>query len=333
MSAQAGDGSRRPSGNVPTFHVSTANFSKRERLTAWREIFGRTVCNLDIDPVTANQFRSEATGWRLPGLGMLTGSTSGVRLTHSRELIADDDLSFMTGPMPQWTASQLGRDPVLCAGDGVLMNNAEVGAITMPQETGFLTFRVPVAAIAPLVPDVGAVVARRVPADSQALRLLARYLEILQDTSALATPQLQDLAATHVYDLLALALGATAEAGEIANGRGLRAARLQAILAEIRAHFAEPGFSPGGVARRLGVSPRYVQDVLHDTGVSFTERVMELKLQKARAMLAGARNGSLKVIDVAYGCGFGDISYFNRCFRRRFGAAPGEFRAGGDMDG
>jgi transcriptional regulator GlxA family with amidase domain len=142
----------------------------------------------------------------------------------------------------------------------------------------------------------------------------------------MATPRRQDLAATHVHDLLALAIGATHEVGEIAKGRGLRAARLQAILAEIKAHFADPGFSPGDVAIRLRVSPRYVQDVLHDTGVSFTERVMELKLQKARAMLVGTRTGSLKVIDVAYGCGFGDISYFNRCFRRRFGAAPGEFR-------
>jgi AraC-like DNA-binding protein len=325
MSAQAPPGGpKRPSGNVAMFRFSTSDFPKRERLTAWREIFSRTVCSLDIDPVTTDRFRSEATVCRLPGLGMLTGSTSAVRLTHSRELIADDDLSFATGPMPTWTASQLGRNPVLGAGDGILMNNAEVGAMTLPDETRFLTFRVPVAAIAPLVPDVGAVVARRVPADSEALRLLTRYLEILQDTSALATPQLQDLAATHVYDLLALALGATYEAGEIANGRGLRAARLQAAVAEIKAHFAEPGFSPGDVASRLGVSPRYVQDVLHDTGVSFTERVMELKLQKARAMLAGA--GSLKVIDIAYSCGFGDISYFNRCFRRRFGGAPSEFR-------
>ncbi len=330
MSAQAPPDP--PNGNVSTFRVSTRDFAKREQLTAWREIFGRTVCNLDIDPVTADRFTSEATGWRLPGLGMLTGSTSGVRLTHSRELIVDDDLSFMTGPMPKWTARQLDRHAVLGPGDGVLMHNAEVGAITLPEGTPFLTFRVPVAAIAPLVPDVAAVVAKRVPADLKALRLLTRYLEILQDTAALATRQLQDLAATHVYDLLALALGATSEAGEIANGRGLRAARLQTILAEIRAHFSEPGFSPGDVASKLDVSPRYVQDVLHDTGVSFTERVMELKLQKARAMLAGARNGSIKVIDIAYGCGFGDISYFNRCFRRRFGAAPGEFRGGDGTD-
>jgi len=74
MSAQAPPDP--PNGNVSTFRVSTRAFAKRERLTAWREIFGRTVCNLDIDPVTADRFSSEATGWRLPGLGLLTGATS-----------------------------------------------------------------------------------------------------------------------------------------------------------------------------------------------------------------------------------------------------------------
>src|SRR5262249_2075529 len=96
-----------------------------------------------------------------------------------------------TGPMPEWTASLLNRNPVLGPGVCCLTNNGEVGTMTLPAEPPFITFRVPAAAIAPLVPDLGAVVARRVPAESPALRLLVRYLEILQDTSALATPQLQ----------------------------------------------------------------------------------------------------------------------------------------------
>jgi hypothetical protein len=32
---------------VATFRFSSEDFSQRERLTAWREIFGRTVCSLD----------------------------------------------------------------------------------------------------------------------------------------------------------------------------------------------------------------------------------------------------------------------------------------------
>jgi len=315
-----------PAERVPIFRFSTDDFSGRESLTAWREIFGRTVCSLDIDPVTPERFRSEAAVCQLHGLGVLMGTTAGVQLTHSRELVVDDDLSFMTGPMPEWTASMLNRNPVLGPGDGCLMNNAEVGSMTLPVDTRFITFRVPAAAIAPLVPDLGAVVARRVQAESQALRLLVRYLEVLQDTSALATPQLQHVVASHVYDLLALALGATHEAAEIANGRGLRAARLQAILAEIKARFTDSRFSPVHVAKLIGVSARYVQDLLHHTDMSFTERVMELRLQKAHAMLAGAAHRRLKIIDIAYTCGFGDLSYFNRVFRRRYGDTPSGVR-------
>jgi AraC-like DNA-binding protein len=313
-------------GNPPTFRFSTEELPARERLTAWREIFGRTVCSLDIDPLSPKGLRSEATICRLPGLGAMMGSTSSVRLTHSKELIRDDDLSFATFPLSSWTASQMGRSPVLGAGDGVLMSNAEVGSMTLPMATRFVTFRVPLAAIAPLVPDIGAAVARPVPADSEALRLLTRYFGILQENSALTTPHLRHLAATHVHDLLALAVGATSDAAEVAGGRGLRAARLEAILAEIKAHFADPGFSAGGVAKTLGLSPRYVQDLLHDTGVSFTERVLELKLRKARAMLADAGRRKMQIIDIAYACGFGDVSYFNRCVRRRFGVAPSAAR-------
>ena len=56
--------------------------------------------------------------------------------------------------------------------------------------------------------------------------------------------------------------------------------------------------------------------------------MLELRLQKARAMLADPRHDGLKVSDVAYACGFNDISYFNRSFRRRFGASPLHYRGG-----
>ncbi len=53
---------------------------------------------------------------------------------------------------------------------------------------------------------------------------------------------------------------------------------------------------------------------------------MELRLQKARAMLASPHHDRLKISDIAYTCGFGEVSYFNQTFRRRFGAPPTHFR-------
>lgn len=74
-------------------------------------------------------------------------------------------------------------------------------------------------------------------------------------------------------------------------------------------------------------SLRYVQDLLHDTGVSFVERVAELRLQKARRMLRDHACDAMTIADIAYACGFNEAPYFNRRFRKRFGASPTAFRA------
>jgi AraC-like DNA-binding protein len=108
--------------------------------------------------------------------------------------------------------------------------------------------------------------------------------------------------------------------------RGLRAARLQAIFAAIRLGFSDPAFSVHDVALTLGLTPRHVQNLLSETACSFSERVLEFRLQKAREMLRDNRHDTMKISEIAYACGFNEVSYFNRRFRRRFGASPTQFR-------
>jgi AraC-like DNA-binding protein len=312
---------------VATFRFSSEDFSQRERLTAWREIFGRTVCSLDIEPLAGDRFRSDATVHARPGLGVLAGSSSAVHLSHSKNLIVDDDLSFMTGSMPKWTAFQRGRNPVLGPGDGVLMSNADVGSMSLPDTATFITFKVPVKAITPLVPDIGALIARRVPHDSQPLRLLVRYLGALQDEGALQSAELQRLAVTHAYDLFALALGATREAAEIANGRGVRAARLRAIKTDLAASLRRPELSINTIAARHGITPRYVQKLFETEGTTFSEFLLGQRLALAYRMLSDARFADRTVGSIALEVGFNDLSYFHRTFRRRFGATPADARA------
>ena len=56
------------------------------------------------------------------------------------------------------------------------------------------------------------------------------------------------------------------------------------------------GQSNDGVAR-LQPKPAYVQRLLYETGASFTERVLELRLQKTRTMLAGATHARARISD------------------------------------
>jgi AraC-like DNA-binding protein len=67
------------------------------------------------------------------------------------------------------------------------------------------------------------------------------------------------------------------------------------------------------------LSERYVNELLYEAGASFTTRLNELRMRKAADLLA-CKEG--RISDIAFGCGFNDLSYFNRCFRRRFGLTP-----------
>jgi AraC-like DNA-binding protein len=108
---------------------------------------------------------------------------------------------------------------------------------------------------------------------------------------------------------------------------GRKAERRRAVLAEIARRFCDPGFDLTDAARNLGLSRRYIQRLLEGTGKSFTEHVLECRLQRVRAMLMDSRYEHMAIIDVALASGFSDVSHFNHMFRGRFGETPSNVRA------
>jgi AraC-like DNA-binding protein len=160
-----------------------------------------------------------------------------------------------------------------------------------------------------------------------ALRLLDGYLRSLTSLEEPPSPELAPIIGVHLVDLVAATLGSTAEAAELVAKRGVKAARLRAILAEIARRFGDPDFDLDNVAGTLGLSRRYVQRLLEETGKSFTEHLVERRLERSFAMLTDRRCLHLAIIDIAFAAGFGDVSHFNRVFRRRFGETPSGVRA------
>jgi AraC-like DNA-binding protein len=169
---------------------------------------------------------------------------------------------------------------------------------------------------------------RPIPGDNEALRLLTRYVGLIEDHNALTTPELRRLASNHVYDLIALALGAARDAAETAKNGGLRAARLHAIKADILAGLSQPGLTLAALAIRHGVSPRYVQMLFESEGTTFSRFLLDQRLERAHRMLSDPRLAERAIIIIASTAGFGDLSYFNRAFRRRYGETPSDVRAG-----
>jgi AraC-like DNA-binding protein len=312
--------------NVAQFRLTSEQFGARERLGAWQDVFSRVVAGLEIQLLGREPFHSEATVCQLPDLSVLSGSSSAMQLDHTRELIGDDDLAFMAAPTCRWTVSQLGRKLELAPGDGVLLTNAEAWSMTLTGQAHFTAIRVPATALAPWIPDLETVVAQLIPATDLALRMLVRYLQDALEIGALVAPELTRLAVPHVYDLLAVSLDIS-RAGEIARGRGMRATRLRAIKADILRHLGDRALSISGVAKRQGISPVYVRKLFEDEAGSFSQFVIEQRLARAHRILSDPRFAQRAIGAVALEAGFGDLSYFNRVFRRRYGTSPSDVRA------
>jgi AraC-like DNA-binding protein len=184
----------------------------------------------------------------------------------------------------------------------------------------------PRSTLANLVPHPESALMRLVPESSEALRLLVDYVAS-SDKHDLSSPQVRQAFAMHVQDLVALAVGATRDAAELVQGRGLRAARLKAIKAEIAARLGDDALSATEIAKHHRVTPRYVHMLFESQGMTFSEYVIELRLARAHSMLTDPRFDGYTVSAVAYEVGFGNLSYFNRVFRRRYGGTPSDVRA------
>lgn len=164
--------------------------------------------------------------------------------------------------------------------------------------------------------------------DQPALRHLRRYIGLLHEPGGIADdpPLIAHIGAT-LADLIALALGASGDAARLAGARGLRAARLRAIKADIALHLGEHELAVNTVAARQGVSPRYVQMLFEADGTTFSRFVLGQRLARARRLLTDPRYAAWTITAIALEAGFGDLSTFNHAFRRAYGCSPSDVRA------
>jgi AraC-like DNA-binding protein len=96
------------------------------------------------------------------------------------------------------------------------------------------------------------------------------------------------------------------------------------VLSYTRDHACEHGLSLAMVARATFFSPFTVSHAFRQyTGMTFSEFVMDCRLNKACELLGSTKRS---VLDIALDCGFNNVSYFIKCFKKRFGKTPHQYR-------
>jgi AraC-like DNA-binding protein len=311
---------------------STEMLPERARFSALREEFARQNLALDVIDHSGGCPRIDVTFLPLGAVGVCSLVTTPAEFVRHKHQLKNSGDQFglnivETGPVQFTNAA---REHIYDAGSACLIDRGRPLRVFGAHGGSVSYVTVQAAALKSLVAHPEDLLGR-VVGPGPALSLLDGYLRSLLSLEEPPSAELACTIGVHLLDLVAATLGPTAEAANIITDRGVKAARLRAIMAEVARRFSDPNFELDNVAVALGLSRRYVQKLLEGTGKSFTEQLAECRLERAFAMLTDPRHLHLAIIDIAFAVGFGDVSHFNRMFRRRFGETPSGVRAASIM--
>jgi len=168
--------------------------------------------------------------------------------------------------------------------------------------------------------DVARKIGRNDPMSSVLLALAAKLRQQNDDV-----PPAEGLRRL-LYDAVRQSFGRNErEAGVLMRAGGR--SRLELAWLLVDRHITDPKLTPQWLADRVGASLRSLQRDFDALGYSVTTYIRHRRLCLVRDQLGAMRQRGDErgISNIAFACGFNDISYFNRSFREAFGCSPREF--------
>jgi AraC-like DNA-binding protein len=294
----------------------------------WREELCRGFCRMDVEPSEHGRIDCEIDYTTVSAVTLARATGSSSRFMRTRDVLIDghDDLllfSAVRGPV-QVTQGQ--QSVSLSQGQMCLVEMNDLCTAGLGGANVFTATRIARRSVLQLSPQAEDKLCQPLGENSALQAMLDRYTDLCFDVAPSLDAVGQQRAAQHLIDLTGLLLGAGADSAELATQRGYSAARFEHIKSDVLKNLHRADLTIDVVAQTHGLSPRQAQRFFAHSGVTFTEFVVEQRLALAHRLLVDPRFRHRKISDIAYSSGFGDLSYFNREFRRRFGDTPTAIR-------
>ncbi|OKO83013.1 hypothetical protein AC630_11880 [Bradyrhizobium sp. AS23.2] len=309
--------------------LSTEDVPHRDRLAFVHDFVGRHIGGLNFRLLDCENVRIDLAAMQLPG-ELTVGQTwfPQVHGARTRDLLQDGREHYLLAIHNQdYEISIDGKEPVrVAAGDLSLVNEAVCSEFWFGKPQTVDVMALDRQLLARLAPRVDMEASYILPAAAADMRLLTAYADNLR-SSPPTSEKAREMASRHIYDLTALVLDGFVRGGAERNEISIAAARLKLVQKDILERLSDHGLHIDAVARRQGVTPRYIQRLFESEGTTFSDFVRERRLELAFRFLQEREPASSTITAIAYDAGFSDISSFNRAFRKRFEATPSEIRA------
>jgi AraC family transcriptional regulator, positive regulator of tynA and feaB len=304
---------------------STEDVTPREALDYWRDSVCHAIIELGVEAPEDECFKARLEQCALGPATVNLVEATRQRVERTRHLISRSRtaafhlLHLRAG---QFQLEHGDRAIVLHPGDSVLVDSTEPHTARCPVPTRCLIVQFPQQWLRAWLPAPEEIIDRALRPQHGWSSALAAALASLRpdDLDGLSLPR--GVVAEQLAALLALTAGPTVPQ------RSSRDQLHARIVRTLHDRYYDPSLAPGAVASEHGISKRYLHFLFAcaGTGTTFGAELLRVRLQRARQLLSDARFADVPIGDIAARCGFAEPSYFARCFRRRFGSAPGAYR-------
>src|SRR5262245_64481794 len=106
---------------------STAALPRRERLTAYRDMLGRSVGHFDVEAI-GDDFEFSSNSLALPGLGIAQIASSALRIERTRDMAADATRDLVFAVVHEGSSSRVQRGhEVVVDGNGAFLSSSQIG--------------------------------------------------------------------------------------------------------------------------------------------------------------------------------------------------------------
>jgi AraC-like DNA-binding protein len=228
-----------------------------------------------------------------------------------------------------------GRCRIVQAGREVTLSPGQVGIFDSQRQFALhhdggpsfqvASFWVPTEELHDRLPPSFNFAAARVSDDPVVGHLIAATAHTLNSAS-LQLPEQESLRLFQaLIELVALSLSRRGRA-QIAETASFADATALAMRRAIHGRLREPGLTVAGVAAVVGISERYVHKLFERTGTTFSNYVMDRRLDGAARDLKDPALAERAIGSIAFDWGFSDLSHFTRRFKQKFGCRPRDWR-------
>lgn len=153
--------------------------------------------------------------------------------------------------------------------------------------------------------------------------LLSNYAQDLFQLPDQATLDLQEVVLHKFFDLINYVT--LDQIGNYSNKIGSHTMLLR-IKQLIMENLDNDDLNIHDIAQNFKISPRYIGKLFQQEDTTFGRFLLHQRLKLSKKLLIQTHATTHKVNQIAYQCGFNDMSYFSREFKRFYGVSPSDMR-------